>query len=615
MPDSEVYRLESLIRNAVDSGVDDEQLARIVREELDAAEQDSLERAIVSALNGWRPSPQQARCRRRWLRRAAESGQLWALWEAGDRWATTGSHNSRTQPETASADPRIESDATPAEISAGETRKRDDALFQQWIATEAPIFADEARQWLREAADRGHQRAALRLVRLEADPHRDREWLLVAYGDGQAPYEEDLQTIDADDTLPLVAASLLASRLAKLDDPAAEKWFSRALACPRWEEFADPGESWLSTAVQFARWLHDHGRVEECQEWSLRVVAEAAAHGPSDRATLVEEAHKPYRIDYGMASSAEWDRRSAMRHLISDHHLPGDQALQVVRVLSDNAHLDVDDRGVVDDALTKAYARHVPLRALLDGVDPIFDALQQPIQPWHAEELAFWLAGWALPDLFRFAGLEEEAAQLRTVFEEWTQRKSAWALQPTESGDERWDLGLLADLGMDLHTTLSAHAAWRSLRQDQTCQDDLTRDEWEKFEQARRRFDELIDEHVSATFQHSGLGAARSVFAESGLEEQIGEWRLMRRRDAWLGMWLACAQVDRDREWRYDWDSSSELLARAVAGVLRRRAAECGVDVFSEPADVRAALRPAVAAAADRLRSGLGRFVIEASTT
>lgn len=613
MPDPADDSLQGLIRQAVDLGADDEQLARIVRSELGADARDLLEQVIVMALDGWRRSPQQVRCQRRWLRRAAESGQLWALWKAGDRWAEIGSHASRTQPKSASPAPwtESESEAETAETSAGAKPAKDDALFQQWVAAEAPVFAEEARQWLRQAADRGHRLAALSLVRLEVDPSRDKEWLLVAYGDGQAP-QEDQQMVDAGALLPQVVASLMASKLGRLGDPAAEEWFSRALDHPRWEEFADPGESWLATARRFARWLHDHGRIEECQEWSLRVVADAAAHGPSDRATLVEEAHKPYRIDYGMASVAEWVRRSAMRHLITAHQLPGDQALEVVRVLSDNAHFGAEDRGVVDDALVAVHGGNVRLGALIGGLDPIAESLQQPVQPWHAEELARWLVGWALPEMFLLAGLPEEAAQLRTAIEESTRKESAWTLHPAHS-DEEWELALLTDLAIGLHPTLSGHEAWESLRQHQGWGNDLSPRERSELRKARWRFDELIDEYVSAVFQDSGLGAVRSVFPEAGLEQQSAEWRLMRRRDAWLAMWLACAQIDRNHRWRRDWEASSELLARAVAGVLRRRAVESGVDVFSEPAKVRAALRPTATAAADRLRSGLSRFVFEAS--
>lgn len=473
-----------------------------------------VERIVIDAIGGGRLEGELKRQRARWSRRAAEKEQIWALWELGSSYRWHGE------------DPRPR--PTPGPRPTPSPTPRDPEL----------VFRDEAKEWIRRAAELG-----LRAAQLDLGRNADAGSIALlrdAYGDGT---EDDY--LDQDRVRS--AAALLALRLAAVDDPEAESWFLRALSCP-WEV---DDWSWLDVAWSYACWAHDHDRTNVCLAWSLRIVENAANNGSYDRNRLQGE-HKSYRNDCEMAVGKEWARCNAIRHLLDQHEFQPADAMELVRVLTDNREFGADDLLRLRRVVTASSGGTTPVGSL----PHVFAGLpDRPITDHHPWSLARWVVADAVPACFRSAGYERESAQFSALVPARLDEIKLWDWQAAANRFDGWSLPVDGpSKGYD----------------------------WLREYMAEVR---VTERYVSRLIDSVGLGAQtsrvqtdrRQTWGDDSLDGQ--RWRLLRRSDRFVGLYLAAAQETQKGavSWLETWDGASLWFARA-AGVAFKTIVvrECG---------------------------------------
>ncbi len=512
------------LRKLVEAGASDDEIIAVARPL--ALDGKSVERVVIEVCDG--PPRILKRQLIRWYRKAAETDQVWALWEAGSRWHLGGSHGPR-----------------PGKRDSLSTRGYDSI---DGVPDEEIVYEDEAQAWVIRAAELGMRRAALEAARWHPDDPRALEWLELAYGDGSV--DDDL------DAANLMASAFERARhLDSAGDPDAGRWYRRAVEGPPWEVFDLIEASWPEAVGSFAIWAHGQGDESLCAAWSYRLLENAANHGMHDRG-LMESEYKTYRISYQLARGAESARVQIMRHLLTEHALPQHERFEVALLLANSRWLGDEDVEVI----TAAIGRHATSMSLTSLLPPGTDqqpARDAPLTPRQVWALTHWVLADAVPACFRFAGLSDEADQLTRLVPPLPAHKTAW----------------------DLRRQFEAFPGWGALEaHDGGCE--VT---WP----GSQTFPEASKGYVGMVLNAAGLAGQCSPFQTdrgAGDEDRVyrdgdGSWRLLRGRRLWLGLYLTTAVDGRATDWVATWDTANLFLARALHGALDQVAAQVGANL------------------------------------
>ena len=514
------------------AGASDEVLIQALAPHVEQGE--TVERLITAFLKHDHHLPSEVRVRAqvRWYRRAIAAGHLWALYEAGSLWDFAGSQGSL---------PRFASKTS---------------------ADEDSVSSEEARQWVIRAAELGHRRACLEAARWNLEDVRAVGWLRVFYGDGVFVQEAD--------RVELAAAALWLARL--LDDagePEAGDWYRIAAMCPRWADSDLHGATWVEAASEYALWAHEGGNPDLCGAWAFRVLENAADEGPGTRGYMATE-WKTYRNDWQLALGEESARVRILWHLLAEHDLPEWQRMEIAVLLTNSWRFGQADVEHVRGALGERAIRSLTLSQLLPSVRAQHtQGLEVPINAKHAWAAVHWLLADAVPAAFRFAGLEDEAADFMR-------------LVPDEiKGVSRWEWVNAAE----------EFDGWRRLYQSD--RGDGTSQPWDYSLAEAASFRRVTNEWISDLTDQAGLGERRSLFQtarpprrEDWVEVDLREvrWRLLRGQQAWLGMCCATASAGEADAWIGWWDDASRLVVFALQGVLRSLCYGSGTDWLTEAA-------------------------------
>lgn len=294
---------------------------------------------------------------RRWMHDAALNGQQWARDRIAMEWAKK-------------SDPEYMDPCWPNGKKAGD---------------DGAIAAGTVHQWLVQAARRGNREAAAWAGIV--DPH-DVDSLLIAWGAGKPNGIH----------LPATAARL-GVHYASIGSDEAGRWFDLAIEGDGWHEW---DTTWTATKAlaEYMGWAHQRDTLL-CGALSRLLIEDAVQNGQSDRLELIEEGHKPWRLDYRRAKSSEAARHRALRHCIEAHCTDPSSKLMTLAALVDNTFFgrpwENDDRGDQELALrVLAEIRGAPVD--LDQIDRL---------TWNF--MAYVLRT-AIPTILRSARCDTEAA-------------------------------------------------------------------------------------------------------------------------------------------------------------------------------------------------------------
>lgn len=399
-------------RELILAGASDEVLIQALAPHVEQGE--TVERLITELLSQDHQLPREVRVRAqvRWYRRAIDVGHLWALYEAGSLWDFAGSHDSLYR------------------LRHGESRGED------------TVSPEEARHWVIRAAEQGHRRACLEAARWNLEDARAAGWLRAFYGDGVFVQESD--------RVELAAAALwLARLLDKAGDPEAGDWYRIAAMCPPWADSDVHESSWVEAASEYALWIHGQGDQDLCSAWAFRVLENAADQGPVDRGYMVTE-WKTYRNDWQLAAGEEVARVRIMWHLLAEHDLPEWQKVEIALLLTNSWRFGQSDSEHVRGALGDQAIRSLTLSQLLPPVTALrVQDLEVPINAKHAWAAVHWLLADAVPAAFRFAGLEDEAADFLRLVPDEIEAVSRWEWVNAAEDFDGWRRLYQADRGED----------------------------------------------------------------------------------------------------------------------------------------------------------------------
>lgn len=479
---------------------------------------ETVERLITELLRQDHRLPGEVRVRAqvRWYRRAMDAGHLWALYEAGSLWSSGGSHDSLGHPRQ------------------GEPGDED------------TVSADEARNWVIRAAEQGHRRACLEAAHWNPEDARADGWLRTFYGNGV--FDDELDRVER-----ATAALWLARLLDTAGNPEAGDWYRIAAMCPPWTDFDAYQSSWVEAAAGYALWSHSQGDPDLCGAWAFRVLENAANQGPGDRGYLATE-WKIYRDDWQVTAGKEAARTHVMWHLLAEHDLPEWQKAEIALLLTNSWRFDQSDSEKIQAALGNQTIQSLTLSQLLPAITAQrIQGLEVPINAKHAWAAVHWLLADAVPAAFRFAGLEEEAAD----FQE---------LVPDDiKGTTRWQWMIAAE----------SFEGWQRLYQADRERD--SSQPWEYWLAEAASFRKIASEWVRDLTERVGLGERQNLFqtarptdGEDWLEVDLHEirWRFLRGRRAWLGMYCATANAGDADEWIGWWDDASKLVVYALQGAF-----------------------------------------------
>lgn len=486
----------------------------------------TVERVIITALDHYLPEDVRLREQIRWYRRAVNDNQVWAMYEGGTLWSMFGS---------------------------------DDSIP---IGPIDHVSAEEARQWIAQAADHGLRRACLEAACWHLDDERAAGWLRTAFGAG----DQDTWSRQHE---PALIALWLARALDKVGDPEAGKWYRTAVERPPWSVSDNHGASWVEAVSEYALWAHRQGNEGLCTALAYRLLEDAADNGPDDRRYLDSE-YKTYRYDWQKAWDAEFARHQIMRHLLTEHELPSWQKMEIALLLTNDRRFGQETWGVVQAALDPQIMKSLTLRRFVTGgMARHVHVPHVPIKSEHAWAMISWLLEDVVPAVFRFVGLDQTATDFARLVPADFRRAS--------------------------------YMEWRSevmsiLRGKEFAQPFiiLTRDERDNFNSTSPR---LVDDAVN----QAGLGERRSLFKSSELDDQenfvdldltISRWVLLRGDPAWLGMYCATAAEGTADEWMDWWSDASEIVVTTLMGALLILGHELNTDwtakiAFNDPIAVR----------------------------
>lgn len=535
-----------VMRELILAGVPDEVLIQALAPHVEQGE--TAERLITELLKQDHHIPSEVRVQAqvRWYRRAIEVGHLWALYEAGSLWGGSGSQHS-------------------------------DRILRPGVPSgEENVSSEEARQWVIQAAEQGHRRACLDAALRNLEDARAVGWLRVFYGDGtfvhEAPsprYTQGSQNSfyrdKSFDRVELAVAALwLARLLDKAGDPEAGDWYRISALCPPWSA---PdilyGESWIQAASEYALWEHKQDNPDLCAAWAFRVLENAANKGPSDRSYMASE-YKTYRNSWQLTLREEAARVNVMWHLLEEHDLPEWQRMDIALLLTNSWGFGQDESERIRGDLSDQVIQSLTLSQLLPVTTQRIQGLEVPINAKHAWAAVRWLLTEAVPAAFRFAGLEDVAADFLRLVPDDLKGVTSWEWMSAAENFEGWP------------------HMYRSNPGDGTSQP------WDY-----SSFERIANQWIRDLTDRAGLGERRSLFQtawppknEDWLEEDLHamRWRLLRGQQAWLGMYCATANVGEAEAWIAWWDDASRLVVFALQGALRSLCYDKGTDWLANAA-------------------------------
>lgn len=507
--------LNDTIRDLVMAGASDEELIAAVTSF--AVRGKTIERVIITALDHRLPPDDRIRHQVRWYRRAVNDNQVWAMYEAGHRWRWDGSGGSRS------------------------------------IRTDDHVSAEEARQWIAQAADNGLRRACLEAACWNLDDERAAGWLRTAYGDGGD--DTDLRRDE------LAATALwLARVLDKVGDPEAGTWYRTAVECPPWSVSDEFGSSWVEAVCEHALWAHKQGDERLCTALAFRLLENAANSGPDDR-NYMEGEYKTYRYDWQLASNAEFARHKIMHHLLTEHELPAWERLEIALLLSNDRRFGQETWDVVRAALDAQTMKSLTLsRIVTVGMARHARVPDVPINSAHAWATIHWLLEEAVPAVFRFVGREQDA----TIFER---------LVPA-------DLRRADPRGW--HSEIDRIE--REYELIRSMESESIPDGWISFWYTAQRF-------VADVVARAGLAECRNLFNTverryhedfATLDLTSSRWVLLRGNPAWLGMYCATAAEGTADEWIAWWKCASRIVVTTLMGALLTLIRELDTDLTAD---------------------------------
>lgn len=472
----------------------------------------SIERAICDAI-GQYESGVAGEARARWMRRAAQDGQVWALWELGRR---------------------------------------------QIVDWDDDARRDEARDWLSQAASAGHRGAALLLGRLaEQIGPREIDLLIQAYGAGEPGHPDEI-------TAGEVRAAAIEIALAyRTSDPdLAEGWYQRGLAAPGWTEPpSDWARQWTVEAAHYALWLHQRGHAERCDALLREMLPEILESTWDDRLTLREEGHKPWRYDYAMAQSADAVRFEVLAHLLEQHTWSAAERVTVLGAMADTEfavrpdgearlrELAERNRNAILDA-ADACAGGFPSASVLRGVTEA-DA-------WRA---VAWVLDTALPSIFKEIGRADVAQPLRALAPEPGRlRWDRWPEPPDWDADpltilQSWEPpdDPLQPLSTWVHGT-GLRAALSGTSSSGMPADEVD-DNWSVLAEL------LTSSGLAGTLDPETLRTMVELSWEPS-------FRLLRGEPAWFILWLAAGPASHAGDWPTEWARAGGIVTSALMMVL-----------------------------------------------
>lgn len=519
------------IRRLIEADLPDD---AVETEALRLVEPDQVEQFIVEAITATRPDNGWA-ARRRWWRRACDKGQLWALWEVGQR-----------------------EDSWPEETYYGSSDVQDQ------------IQPEEARVWLEQAADRGHPGAALLAARTAADDEpRKVGWLTTAYEAGESD-QGGLQLSER-----LAAAALLGREFRERDPDLAQEWYWRALAHGEWfEPYGEGATSSVRVAVEFALWLCSRGETDACAGWCEALAAEAAQNTWGDRIVLEEEGHKSWRYDYVMASRDDHARFRILQHRLDEHRLPAPNRWETLARLADTETFERRSREPeLRDWLVRALELAECDTTPIAGPESLMLA---EIRAEHAWEFSVWILGAAIPLVIERAGFAAEVEELRRT------PPSVEALQADSYAAYDWWIEQAEGTDPDQRnevtdpiTHVECSYAWQRLVY--AAHEHYTRSSASRDEQAHQERTKDRIEVLSATGLAGHLDDQGHVLAASGNLL----YRLLRGDPLWFAFWSQTGPGG----WR-SWESISEqigcLLVKSLFEVLELCGKQTTLEIAAE---------------------------------
>lgn len=540
-----------IIRDLVMAGAPDEEL--IAAATIYAVEGKTIERVITTALDHHLPLDVCLRQQVRWYRRAVNDNQIWAMYEAGTLWSLDGSDDSRRSRQLTNDMPPNawkQESLEPTEIPKATNAE---------IELNDFVSAEEARQWIVQAAEHGLRRACLEAACWNLDDERAAGWLRTAFGDGDGDTELGRHELAA-------TALWLARVLDKVGDPEAGTWYRTAVECPPWSVSDDYGASWVEAVCEYALWAHKQGDERLCTAWAYRLLENAADSGPDDR-NYLESEYKTYRYAWQMARDAEFARHQIMHHLLTEHELPAWQKLEIALLLRNDRRFGQETWDVVRIALDAQTMKSLTLsRFVTVGMARHARVLDVPITIEHAWATISWLLEEAVPAVFRFVGLEQDATNFARLVPADLRRADLWEWQ---SEVERFEDGKELTRSME---SLS-------------------------YPDGILSFDRTAQRFVADVVTRAGLGERRSLFKtlERDYHEDFAElgltssrWVLLRGDPAWLGMYCATAAEGTADQWMAWWNCASGIVTSTIMGALLTLGRELNIDwtariAFNDP--------------------------------
>jgi hypothetical protein len=530
-----------IIRDLIMAGASDEEL-------LDAArgyttEDETVERVITTALDHHLPEDVRHRQQVRWYRRAVNDNQVWAMYEAGTLWSVAGSDDTYLGEDLTHDSPQYPSEKESIGSSGGMCAIDDEIELDDFVS------AEEARQWIVQAAEHGLRRACLEAACWNLDDERAAGWLRIAFGDGDEDVELDRHDLAA-------TALLMARVLDKGSDPEAGTWYRIAVECPRWDSFVYGGLSWVEAASEYALWAHKQGDDRLCAAWAYRLLENAANSGPDDR-NYMENEYKTYRYAWQIAASAEFARRKLVHHLLTEHELPEEQRLEIVLLLSSDRLFGQETWDVVRVALDAPMMESFTLRRYVSvGAARHRRELDVPINGELAWAIIDWLLEEAVPAVFRFMGMEQTATSFAQLVPADLRRADVW----------KWKSDVKhSGVGSDLSRSMESLS---------------DSDHLFIYTGTAKRL-------VSEVVTRAGFGERPNLFTtvERKFYEEFADvdmnsshWFLLRGKTTWLGMYCATAAEGTADQWIAWWKCAGGIMTSAILSALLTLGGEFNID-------------------------------------
>ena len=441
----------------------------------------------------------------RWLRRAADQGQPWAV-----------------------------------------TRLANDDYLDG-------VTAEERQRWLARSAASGNGRSA---------------FLLALYGPEDTAVEDLLRFVwraanheqrtglavgeDFDPDMGPEAAHLLAKLAAQRGDPEAEQWFDRATNSEDWFE-RETGANRNCALLDYSRWATREGH-HELAETLLAQLTAGALKSARLTSRAMEDEYKSYR-DYWQDNNADsrvWSDATIEHAALLTKLGYAERADLILRLASENQHFSSAALPVVCEVL-EAMGPDVSARALLaqmaeSVVPPPFEApvgamlrgtssepsadgrqLAYAMLDWLVHE---YLAGW-----LSMAGAEDVANSVRYRVAPIVDASSA------ESCRAR-----LVNLPID-YTTLTPQATV----------DDPDGEEAPSSFIEQLEFDRVRAVAIRAVMQSVGADVSADLAEPAGVPDAdiAASRRLLSGSRLWLTFWAATVEDAEDHPWLTVWDSAS----------------------------------------------------------